>query len=112
MTRKIKPNIVFIMSDTHRRDAMGCYGNRIIKTPNLNELAGNGVKFANAYVVTPLCMPSRNSIITGLYTHQHGIYGNLCPPLREEHRKNTFPNKLKETGYRTAFIGRHHFLDY
>jgi hypothetical protein len=73
---KSHPNIVFLMADEHRYDAMGCAGNDAIHTPNLDALAGQSVRFANTYCQGPLCQPSRASILTGQYLHQHGVTWN------------------------------------
>ncbi|MBD3184062.1 sulfatase-like hydrolase/transferase [Candidatus Poribacteria bacterium] len=107
-----RPNIILITTDHLRRDSIGIYGNNIIRTPNIDKLARNGTIFTNAYTACPLCMPSRNSIITGLYPHQHGICGNKGQPVSMEHRRLTFSNILQESGYTTAFIGKHHFYDF
>jgi len=107
-----KPNIILITTDHLRRDALGCYGNSQIKTPNIDKLARAGTMFTNGYTVCPLCMPSRNSIVTGLYPHQHGICGNKGQPIRLEDRRQTFPKLLQTSGYQTAMIGKHHFYDF
>ncbi|MBC8234398.1 sulfatase-like hydrolase/transferase [bacterium] len=107
-----RPNIILITTDHLRRDALGCYGNSRIKTPNIDKLARNGAMFTNAYAVCPLCMPSRNSIVTGFYPHQHGICGNKGQPIRLEDRRQTFAKLLQNSGYQTAIIGKHHFYDF
>ncbi len=71
-TAKDRPNIVFIMADEHRYDAMGCAGNTVVRTPHMDRLASQGVRFARTYCQGPLCQPSRASIMTGQYVHQHG----------------------------------------
>lgn len=107
-----RPNIILITTDHLRRDSLACYGNSVIRTPNIDMLARQGTLFTNAYAVCPLCMPSRNSIITGLYPHQHGICGNKGQPIKQEDRRRTFSNILQNSGYSTAFIGKHHFYDF
>src|SRR5579862_7371136 len=67
-----RPNILFIMADEFRTDALGCAGNPIVKTPHLDGLAGQGVRFSHTYCQGPLCQPSRASVMTGQYAHQHG----------------------------------------
>ncbi|TWU45302.1 Arylsulfatase [Novipirellula aureliae] len=98
-------NVVFILTDDHRFDAMGCAGHPFLETPNLDSIAANGVHLKNAFVTTSLCSPSRASILTGLYTHKHGVIDNnrLVP-------KGTlfFPQYLQRAGYQTAFIGKWH----
>lgn len=66
-----KPNILLILADEHRADCLGAYGNEEVSTPNLDNLAKNGVVFDRAFCSSPLCAPSRYSILTGLYPHQN-----------------------------------------
>ncbi len=71
-----KPNLLFIFTDQQRPDTIGCYGNNIISTPNLNKLADKSFVFKNAYVTQPVCTPARSSIMTGLYPHTNGCTTN------------------------------------
>ncbi len=103
--QKKRPNIIFILTDDHRWDAMSSMGHPVIKTPNLDKLADQGILFENAYVTTSLCSPSRASFLTGQYPHRHGVVTNHTP--WDNHRK-TFLELLKESGYNTAFIGKWH----
>jgi N-acetylglucosamine-6-sulfatase len=105
MGREGRPNIIFILSDDHRWDAMGNMGHPFIKTPSLDRLAKEGVHFSNAFVTTPLCSPSRASFLTGQYPHRHGVKNNLTP---WDDRNVTFLELLKKAGYKTAFIGKWH----
>lgn len=98
-------NIVFILSDDHRYDAMSCAGHPWLKTPHLDRLAAGGAHFQNAFVTSSLCSPSRASILTGLYMHAHHVRDNFSP-LREE--LPTFPALLRQSGYRTGFFGKWH----
>ncbi|NIU08655.1 MAG: sulfatase-like hydrolase/transferase, partial [Phycisphaerae bacterium] len=66
-------NIVFIFADQHRHDAFGCAGNPLIETPNIDRLAGRGVRFTNAWCQSPICQPSRAALITGRYPHEVGV---------------------------------------
>ncbi len=100
-----KPNIVFILSDDHRWDAMSCMGHPFIKTPNMDRIAREGVHFENAFVTTSLCSPSRASFLTGQYANSHGVKNNLTP---WDESSVTFMELLKEQGYDTAFIGKWH----
>jgi len=75
------------------------------------KLATRGVRFSNAYCASPLCMPSRNNIITGLHNSQTGICGNQGEPLNKEMRADTFMRHLQRGGYFTAMIGKHHYID-
>ena len=73
----VKPrNVVFVLTDDHRFDAMGFMGHPFLETPHLDSLAANGVHVKNAFVTTSLCSPSRASILTGLYTHKHRVIDN------------------------------------
>ena len=68
-----RPNIIFILGDNHNYETMGCVGHPFIQTPGLDRLASEGLIFENAFCTTPLCSPSRASILTGLYAHNHGV---------------------------------------
>jgi choline-sulfatase len=100
-----QPNIILILTDHFRPDAIGS------STPNLISLAEGGVQFANAYCASPLCQPARASIITGKLPSQHGICGNQADPIRPDLRSSTYMNQLQRAGYYTALIGKHHYLD-
>lgn len=100
-----RPNIIFILSDDHRWDAMSCMGHPFIKTPNLDRLAREGVHFKNAFVTTSLCSPSRASFLTGQYAHTHGVKNNLTT---WKDGNVTFLELMKKAGYDTAFIGKWH----
>jgi len=102
-----KPNIIYLFSDQHRHDAMGCAGNSVIQTPNLDRLANRGVRFTRAYCQSPVCQPSRASVITGRYTHQHGIARNFNKDL--DPGWPTMMKQLQAAGYFTAEIGKTHF---
>ncbi len=98
-------NVVLILTDDQRYDAMGFMGHPFLETPHLDSLARNGVHLANAFVTTSLCSPSRASILTGLYTHKHRVIDNnrLVPE-----GTRFFPEWLQAAGYATAFIGKWH----
>lgn len=98
-------NIVFILTDDHRADAMGFLGHPVLKTPQLDRLAREGVYCANALVTTSLCSPSRASILTGLYAHNHRVIDNNNPV---DPSLVFFPQYLQAAGYETAFIGKWH----
>lgn len=98
-------NVVFILSDDHRYDAMSFLGHQFAETPNMDLMARQGVYLKNALVTTSLCSPSRASILTGLYTFRHRVIDNqrLVP-------KGTifFPQYLQKAGYKTGFVGKWH----
>jgi N-acetylglucosamine-6-sulfatase len=98
-------NIVIVLSDDHRYDAMGFMGHPFLQTPHLDSLARNGVHFRNAFVTTALCSPSRASILTGQYAHRHRVVdnNNPVPP-----GTTFFAEHLQRAGYDTAFIGKWH----
>lgn len=98
-------NVVFILTDDHRYDAMGFAGHPFLETPHMDALASNGVHLKNAFVTTSLCSPSRASILTGLYTHKHRVIDNnrLVPD-----GTIFFPQYLQRAGYETAYIGKWH----
>ena len=99
------PNVLFILCDDLRPDALGCYGSAHVKTPRIDSLAADGVRFANAFCTTSLCSPSRASILTGRYAHAHGVRDNFTelPPALPH-----WPARLKEQGYATAYVGKWH----
>ncbi|MFN7983005.1 MAG: sulfatase [Vicinamibacterales bacterium] len=98
-------NVVFILSDDHRYDAMGFMGTPIVKTPNMDRIAESGVHLRNAFVTTALCSPSRATILTGQYAHQHHVVDNNSPvPAGTTY----FPQYLQKAGYQTAFVGKWH----
>jgi arylsulfatase A-like enzyme len=99
------PNILFILTDDQRFDAMSCAGNRFIRTPNLDQLAAQGVRFSNQFVTTSICCASRASIFTGQYERRHGI-SDFKTPLTAAQWAETYPALLRATGYRTGFIGK------
>jgi N-acetylglucosamine-6-sulfatase len=100
-----RPNILFILADDHRWDALGCQGHPFLKTPHLDRLAAEGVLFENAFVTTSLCSPSRASFLTGQYAHSHGVVTNHTP---WDDAAPTFLEHLNQAGYDTAFIGKWH----
>src|SRR5206468_234090 len=71
-----QPNIIFVLADDPRWDAVECMGHPFLKTPNLDRIARDGAKFTNYFVTTPLCSPSRASIVSGLFAHTHGVTDN------------------------------------
>ena len=99
------PNILFLQTDNQRWDALGCSGNPIIQTPNVDRLAARGTYFPNAFATTPICAASRASILTGLYRRRHGFTFDE-PPLRTEFTDISYPRLLRDAGYHTGMIGK------
>ncbi len=102
-----RPNILFIFADQHRHDALGCAGNGLIETPNLDRLAANGVRFSNAWCQSPICQPSRAALITGRYPHQLDVMRNFGPDMDDTWP--TFMKQLQGAGYNTANVGKTHY---
>ncbi len=100
-----RPNIVFIMTDDHTVQAMGCYGSKINKTPNLDRIAAGGMRFENCFCTNSICAPSRAVILTGKYSHLNGVIDNV---VEFDASQQTFPKILREHGYETAMIGKWH----
>jgi len=100
-----RPNFLFIMTDQHRADHLGCYGNPIVRTPSIDSLARRGARFDRFYVANPICMPNRASIMTGRMPSIHGVRHN---GISLSHDDATFVELLREAGYATALIGKSH----
>ena len=99
------PNIIFILTDDQRWDALGLAGNEIIQTPNIDQLAKEGIYFRNAFVTTPICAASRASILTGLYERSHN-FTFRTPPLSASYVNVSYPKLLKDHGYQLGFFGK------
>ena len=94
------------MTDDQRNDTLGCAGHPIIKTPIIDELAREGVRFENMFVTTPICAASRASIFTGVYTRTHGYsFGIRTVPISLA--QTSYQLLLKQAGYQTGFIGQY-----
>ena len=111
--RRDPPNIIFIMTDDQRWDALSAAGNTILRTPNIDRIATGGVRFTEAFVTNALCAPSRASLLTGQYSHAHGVITNASGPeffnqpgLRPD--EVTFVTLLRRAGYHTAIAGKWH----
>ncbi len=105
LAQDAKPNILFILTDDQRFDALGYAGHPILKTPNLDLLATKGVRFPNSFVTTPICAASRASILSGTYERTHKFtFGT--PPLSTQLCEASYPALLRQAGYRTGLIGK------
>lgn len=102
-----KPNVLLIMTDQHRKDAIGVYGNPVIKTPNLDSLAKGGVRFEDCYAQHAACMPSRACIFTGRYPMAHRVRSNGVPLPKGE---TTLAHVFSQNGYQTGGAGKFHFI--
>jgi arylsulfatase A-like enzyme len=98
-------NVLFIMTDQQRADHMSCSGNSILRTPNLDKLASEGVRFTNAFCTNPYCMPNRATLLTGLYPNVHGVRSN---GMRLSEDIPTITKTLVKNGWRTAAFGKLH----
>lgn len=101
-----RPNILFLLIDDQRNDTLGCAGHPIIKTPVIDSLAAEGVRFENAFVTTSICASSRASILTGLHERTHG-YTFGKPALSKFHMSASYPILMRRSGYRTGFVGKY-----
>jgi arylsulfatase A-like enzyme len=102
-----RPNVVVILVDDLRWDDIGVAGHPFVQTPNIDRLAREGARFLNAFAATPLCSPSRASILTGQHIHTNGIIDNTSRDSAS-HRLPTFAIPLQAAGYRTGFVGKWH----
>ncbi len=98
-------NVVAFITDGHRKDMLGCYGNEMLDTPNIDRFAGDGVRFERAFGVHSVCMPTRASLYTGRYPHVHGVWSNGC---RLSESEITLPQVLSEAGWATGAAGKIH----
>jgi choline-sulfatase len=100
-----RPHILFICTDQQRYDTLGCYGNTHVQTPTLDRLASEGVLFEQCYVQSPVCAPSRASLLTGRYVHAHGLWANgVTLPAHEQ----LVGRALTDAGYDCGLIGKLH----
>ena len=106
-----RPNILFVMTDDHTPREMSSYGNPILHTPNLDRIGNEGTRFNNCFSTNALCAPARGTVLTGCFSHVHGIRGNS---ERADAIENldpnvpTFPELLRAAGYKTALFGKYH----
>jgi len=100
-----KPNIIFILSDDHAAQAISAYNSSVNRTPHIDRLAAEGIRFDNCFVTNSLCAPSRAVILTGKYSHLNGVTDNRT---EFDGSQQTLPKLMQQAGYRTAIIGKWH----
>lgn len=101
-----QPNVIVFIADDVSWNDYGCYGNQLARTPNIDSLAGNGLRYTNAFLTASSCSPSRASIITGRYPHNNGKAAELHLPIARD--LPWFPELLRGNGYYTALVGKNH----
>ena len=104
-----RPNILYIQSDQHNPNVTGCYGETTVRTPNLDALASRGTIFTNAYCASPICVPSRMSLLTGRYPYENEVW---CNTQTLSSAIPTYAHAMGAAGYRPVQIGRLHFVGY
>jgi arylsulfatase len=100
-----QPNILFLMTDQHRADALSCVSDWL-DTPNMDRIADEGVRFSQAYTNSPVCVPARVSLTTGRYPHQTGVWGN--GPQKLDSGADTWMQSVRDAGYATSVFGKTH----
>ncbi len=100
-----KLNVLIIQPDQHRADVLGCAGNSMAITPNLDKLASAGIRFSRAVSASPVCCPFRATLQTGLYIHEHGVVEN---GIQLKHELKTIGEIFSDNGYATGYIGKWH----
>ena len=101
-----RPNIIFLLTDDQRARTFSAAGHPVIRTPHLDRLAAEGVRFPNAFVTDPTCKPSRVTFLTGLYERVHGVGFSTRHKLTERQWSRTYPARMRKAGYHTGFLGK------
>ncbi len=103
-----RPNIVFILTDDQSYDLLGCTGNPIVQTPNIDNIAQEGILFTNAHVTSAICTPSRISILLSQYERKHGVNFNSGTSVSDTAWANSYPVIMRNNGYYTGWVGKNH----
>ena len=103
-----KPNFVFILTDDQSYGMMGCTGNPIVQTPQLDKLADEGILFTNAHVTSAICTPSRVSILLSQFERKHGVNFNSGTSIAPEAWQESYPMVMRKAGYYTGYVGKNH----
>ncbi len=101
-------NVIYILDDDHRAELLGCAGHPILKTPHLDKLAKQGIRFKNAFCTSPICTPSRTCHYLGQWERKHGVNFNSHSSVAPEAWEKSFPQQLKKAGYFTGWVGKNH----
>ena len=101
-----RPNLLFLMSDEHLREAAGCYGSSVVQTPSLDKLAARATRFTNAYTPSPICVPARAALATGRYVHRSRFWSNAQP---YDGSVTSWGHRLRGAGWRVVSVGKLHF---
>src|SRR5262245_50328046 len=104
-----RPNFLLFITDQLRADHLGCYGNRIVRTPAIDSIAARGTSFDKFYVASPVCQPNRATLATGRMPSLHGVRTN---GISLSLSANTFIDMLRANGWRTALIGKSHLQNF
>ena len=102
-----KPHILFLFTDQQRADCLSCAGHPVLETPHMDRLAAEGVRFTNCFTTSPLCVPARQTVMTGLYPHNSNMWQNDAETPVDA---DTYVGRLRAAGYRTCGIGKHHLF--
>ena len=105
--RATRPNIIFLLTDDQRDNTFGAMGHPFVKTPNVDRLLGQAVRFSNTYIAEPVCAPSRVSLLTGMHERVHGIGFTSSYRLTDAQWERSYPALLQKAGYHTGFIGKY-----
>ncbi|MDC0584334.1 sulfatase-like hydrolase/transferase [Bacteroidales bacterium] len=103
-----RPNFIFILTDDQQVGLLGCEGNKIVNTPNIDQLAKDGIHFDNAHITSAICTPSRISILLSQFERKHGVNFNSGTSVAKEAWKESYPMVMRDHGYYTGYVGKNH----